>query len=261
MDIGKIIKEKRSEHNLTQEDLAQEFFVTRQLVSKWENGKSYPDLKQVVQLSELFDISLERLLKEDTEMVEELNFDTKRKKIFKILSILITVIVILAIAFLGVIRWIDTVFLTADDIQITKITKRVLPEKERIIERTGEKVTLPEDVEYTIHFKSNGWLINLYNVSGQKEYSDDKSIMVNAKAEHHLYSHNKESTIVIRSDRESKLFDPDLNVGKSIYLYNIDKASEWYRNRKNTKKFDIPSIAQSGDKLADIKELEKLPSK
>ena len=213
----------------------------------------------MVQLSDFFDISLERLLKEDTEMIEELNFDTKRKKIFKILSILITLLVVAAIVFFGVIRWIDIVFLTVDDIQITKITKRVLPEKERIIERTGEKVTLPEDVEYTIHFKANGWMINLYNTSGEKEYSDDKSIMVNAKAEHHLYSHNKESKIVIRSERESNLFDPDLNVGKSIYLYNIDKASKWYR--KNTKKFDIPSIAQSGDKLADIKELEKLPSK
>ncbi|MDN6615363.1 MAG: helix-turn-helix domain-containing protein, partial [Enterococcus sp.] len=54
MDIGTIIKEKRVENNLTQEALAQKFFVTRQLISKWENGKSYPDLKQVVQLSELF---------------------------------------------------------------------------------------------------------------------------------------------------------------------------------------------------------------
>lgn len=40
MDIGKIIKEERTKRNLTQEQLAQEFFVTRQLISKWENGVS-----------------------------------------------------------------------------------------------------------------------------------------------------------------------------------------------------------------------------
>lgn len=259
MDIGNIIKEKRTENNLTQEDLAQKFFVTRQLISKWENGKSYPDLKQVVQISDLFGISLERLLKEDTEMVEELNFDTKRKKIFKLLLIIITVIVIAAVSFLGIIRWIDTVLLTADDIQITKITKKILPEKEMTIERTGEKVTLPADVEYTIHFKTNGWLINLYNIAGEKSYSDEAGIMVNAQAENHLYSHNKESTIVIRSERESNVFDPDLNIGKSIYLYNVDKASDWYK--RHAKKMKNPSIAQIGDKLADIKELEKLPDK
>lgn len=257
MDIGNIIKEKRTENNLTQEDLAQKFFVTRQLISKWENGKSYPDLKQVVQISDLFGISLERLLKEDTEMVEELNFDTKRKKLFKLFFLLITILVIGVISFFSIIWWINPIFLTADDIQITKITKKILPEKEMTIKRTGEKVTLPEDVEYTIHFKIKGWLINIPNIAGMKEYSDETGIIVNAQAEHHLYSHNKDSAIVIKSDRESKLFDPDLNIGKSIYLYNMEKISKWHKH--NTMEF--PSIAQSGDKLVDIKELEKLPDK
>ena len=258
MDIGNIIKEKRTENNLTQEELAQKFFVTRQLISKWENGKSYPDLKQVVQLSELFGISLERLMKEDTEMVEELNFDTKRKKLFKLFFLLITIIVIGVVSFFGIIWWINPIFLTADDIQITKITKKVLPEKEMTIARTGEKVTLPEDVEYTIHFKTKGWLINLSNTAGMKEYSDETGILVGAQAEHHLYSHNKESTIVIKSDRESKLFDPDLNSGKSIYLQNMKKTSQWFEQHQ--KKMDFPSISQSADKIADIKELNKLPN-
>nr|WP_232846016.1 helix-turn-helix transcriptional regulator [Enterococcus innesii] len=63
MDIGKIIKEERTKRNLTQEQLAQEFFVTRQLISKWENGKSYPDLDQVVKLSSYFELTLDYLLK------------------------------------------------------------------------------------------------------------------------------------------------------------------------------------------------------
>ena len=59
MRIGKIIKEERTKRQLTQENLAEEFFVTRQLISKWENDKSYPDLDQVVKLSEFFQKKLD----------------------------------------------------------------------------------------------------------------------------------------------------------------------------------------------------------
>jgi len=86
MDIGKIIKEERTKRNLTQEQLAQEFFVTRQLISKWENGKSYPDLDQVVKLSNYFELTLDYLLKEDQQMVQELNLTTHRKRIGLVLS-------------------------------------------------------------------------------------------------------------------------------------------------------------------------------
>ena len=44
MDIGSKIKTKRNELNLTQQDLAEKVFVTRQTISKWELGKSTPDL-------------------------------------------------------------------------------------------------------------------------------------------------------------------------------------------------------------------------
>ena len=74
MDIGKIIKEERTKRNLTQEQLAQEFFVTRQLISKWENGKSYPDIHSLLLLSALFDVSLDQLIKGDLEtMKQEVN--------------------------------------------------------------------------------------------------------------------------------------------------------------------------------------------
>jgi len=39
---------------MTQEELANEFFVSRPLISKWENGKSYPDLEQLLKLSDFF---------------------------------------------------------------------------------------------------------------------------------------------------------------------------------------------------------------
>ncbi|WP_443081296.1 helix-turn-helix domain-containing protein, partial [Vagococcus sp.] len=56
MEIGEVVKKKRLEFKMTQEELAQTLFVSRPLISKWENGKSYPDLDQLIQLSDLFDI-------------------------------------------------------------------------------------------------------------------------------------------------------------------------------------------------------------
>ncbi len=89
MKIGKIIKDKRLKQGLIQEQSAQEFFVTRQLVSKWENGKSYPDLDQVVKMSEWFESQLDYLLKEDTKILDDLHYDTKLKKPIKLTSIIL----------------------------------------------------------------------------------------------------------------------------------------------------------------------------
>ena len=72
MNIAAIIIEIRKQRKMTQEDFAKLFHVTRQTVSNWENEKSYPDIKTLVEISDEFDISLDRILKEDTKMVKKL---------------------------------------------------------------------------------------------------------------------------------------------------------------------------------------------
>lgn len=72
MKIGTKIIEIRKERNMTQEDFAKLFHVTRQTVSNWENEKSYPDLQTLVQISNEFDVSLDTMLKEDMCMVKKL---------------------------------------------------------------------------------------------------------------------------------------------------------------------------------------------
>lgn len=71
MEIGEVIKKKRLALEMTQKELGQTLFVSRPLISKWENGKSYPDLDQLIQLSDLFDISLDELMRGDSTMVKE----------------------------------------------------------------------------------------------------------------------------------------------------------------------------------------------
>lgn len=86
-------------------------FVTRQLISKWENGKSYPDLDQVVKLSNYFELTLDYLLKEDQQMVQELNLTTHRKRIGLVLIALLTILSISLSTILLAAFWIDQSFL------------------------------------------------------------------------------------------------------------------------------------------------------
>ena len=71
MEIGKQIRKYRQEIKLSQDELAERIFVTRQTISNWENDKNYPDIKSLLLLSSLFDISLDTLVKGDLEEMKE----------------------------------------------------------------------------------------------------------------------------------------------------------------------------------------------
>lgn len=73
MNVGKEILNIRKEKGMTQEEFGRQFHVTRQTVSNWENEKSYPDLGTLVEISDAFEISLDKLIKEDAKMVESID--------------------------------------------------------------------------------------------------------------------------------------------------------------------------------------------
>lgn len=78
MELGRRITELRKTNNLTQEGLAERCSVTRQTISNWENGKSYPDLEMLVFISDSFDISLDALVKGDGKMVQEITKEQRK---------------------------------------------------------------------------------------------------------------------------------------------------------------------------------------
>lgn len=71
MELGKQIKMHRQEAHLSQEELANRVYVSRQTISNWENDKSYPDVNSLVLLSEIFQISLDKLIKGDIEVMKD----------------------------------------------------------------------------------------------------------------------------------------------------------------------------------------------
>lgn len=76
MDIGSKLKNARNEANFTQEQIADKLGVSRQTISNWENSKSYPDIVNVIKLSDIYSISLDALLKEDENMIKHLDEST-----------------------------------------------------------------------------------------------------------------------------------------------------------------------------------------
>ena len=111
--IGKFICELRKEKNLSQYQLADMIPITRQGVSKWERGVTTPDTQTLIKLSELFDVSIDELLKGEripVKTIESLEQTTlsildqsnkKTKKIKRITFISISIITILLLAFLS----------------------------------------------------------------------------------------------------------------------------------------------------------------
>ncbi|RJS63096.1 helix-turn-helix domain-containing protein [Priestia filamentosa] len=65
MNLSYNLKKKREEKGFSQEHIAKELHISRQSISKWENGNCYPDLDNLIKLSNLYDVSLDELIKGD----------------------------------------------------------------------------------------------------------------------------------------------------------------------------------------------------
>lgn len=100
MELGKQIKMHRQEAELSQEELANRVYVSRQTILNWENDKSYPDVNSLVLLSEIFQISLDKLIKGDIGVMKEViqkEEIEKMKRYGRIYTIMLIVTVVSAV--------------------------------------------------------------------------------------------------------------------------------------------------------------------
>lgn len=121
MDIGSKIKMYREKYHYSQDELALKVFVSRQTISNWETNKSYPDIKSLIILSNIFRVSLDEFVKGDIEKMKKLVSDEKINE-FNLISYIFTaelLIVILSAyplfsidGYLGIIIWLLILLLT-----------------------------------------------------------------------------------------------------------------------------------------------------
>ena len=70
--LSEKLRELRTDKGLTQEHIAQQLFVTRQTVSKWETGVNDPDLSTIVRLCDTYGVTLDYLLRDDAVLIHKL---------------------------------------------------------------------------------------------------------------------------------------------------------------------------------------------
>lgn len=88
MKIGEKIKVLRKNNNLTQKELAEKLNVSGQAISNWERQKGYPDITNIIRISEIFNFSLDELIKEDGDLKKILLEQKVKKRTKMIVTIL-----------------------------------------------------------------------------------------------------------------------------------------------------------------------------
>lgn len=96
MKIGEQLKQARLQKQLTQQVVAETLNVSRQTISSWETGRSYPDIASLITLSDYYDLSLDTLIKDDDGVKTYL----KKKDVLKQLNPIATLLMGIDVLFM-----------------------------------------------------------------------------------------------------------------------------------------------------------------
>ena len=100
MQFSDKLKQARQQHHLTQMQVGTQLHVSAKTISSWENGRSFPDISTLVSISDLYQISLDQLLREDQDIVQHYETISKQaqryQKYFQI-TYFLNILLILAI--------------------------------------------------------------------------------------------------------------------------------------------------------------------
>lgn len=159
MELGNRIKTFREKINMSQEELADKVYTSRQTISNWENDKTYPDINSLKLLSNIFDVSLDNLLEGDIKKMKKTINESDRKgfiALSRIYSIELIIMICSAyplLRFVGIVGigiWIlFTLITVVTAFEIEKIKKKYNVEtyKEIVSFYENKSLTRDEKVE------------------------------------------------------------------------------------------------------------------
>ena len=95
MEFNEKLQQLRTGKSLTQEQLAEQLYVSRTAISKWENGKGYPNIESLKCISKFFSVTIDELLSgEDLIILAETENQSHIKRIYNIISGIIDVLAV-----------------------------------------------------------------------------------------------------------------------------------------------------------------------
>ncbi|WP_328253105.1 helix-turn-helix transcriptional regulator [Priestia megaterium] len=80
LKLGEQLQRLREAKNMSREELAQQMNVSRQAVYKWENNKGYPGIQNLLKISEIYETTIDELIKSDSIFQDKINIDENKKK-------------------------------------------------------------------------------------------------------------------------------------------------------------------------------------
>ena len=274
MKLNEKIFEYRKRNNWSQEDLADKIDVSRQTVSKWETGKNVPELDKLIMLAELFNISVDTLVKEEIEINSDEdtikiddNINTIKEK-FKdnkeFIKKLITAIVISMIVMVGYEYFSNKINLYKRENDI----KEVITAYEETFTKTGcyyatEKYSKKENGKiietnrrYYMYFESGKELVKVTEYEGNNSEKIIKEIYVDLTKVNHYDWITKQCYYdgvveIYASDWSHKMFDN----------YEFATPFRKIRNVLDKNYYDIPdpakTIAENSDNIVDATKFPK----
>jgi len=100
VNLGEQLQKLREEKKMSREELAGEMNVSRQAVYKWENNKGYPDIENLIKLSEFYNVTLDELIKGDQSFQSKIAIDRKKSEDFSDPGFVVGIILVFAGLFL-----------------------------------------------------------------------------------------------------------------------------------------------------------------
>ena len=152
-ELGKMIKDLRQKHNMTQKELGEKLHITDKAISKWERGISMPDIEMLNSIANLFNIPVSNLI--DNKIKEN---EQKVNKNYLNLTIILVLIIIIILSI---------IFGIKSNNKKTVITQEDLAEV-----YVGTKIASPDRIIYK-DSKNNYYEF----LNGTEEYSDLKGIL------------------------------------------------------------------------------------
>lgn len=162
MDFGKILKEKRHQAGITQEELAKRLNVSRSAISNWEIGRNYPDIHTLVEISTSLGVSLDELLENstmtetmiDTTKEMAVNQKKKRGKLFFVVA-LCSIVPVMSLLFFSFSKQ-PTIVLNAvenaDSEEVALFNKEDIKDITLKDKKMTVLFTIPKDSEYVGYY-------------------------------------------------------------------------------------------------------------
>lgn len=78
MEFGNKLKKLRMDEGMSQEELSRELRVSRQAVYKWESNRGYPDIDNLIRISDIFNVTIDELIRNDKDMKDKISIDEEQ---------------------------------------------------------------------------------------------------------------------------------------------------------------------------------------